>query len=130
MARTMARLAVGAVAMVGTLLGGALAQPSPASAAVTCYGGAVNWTYSGGTKELGPYTASSRCIDINLKTNSNYVVACVVFIDRTNLCNRNDTMQVVGPQWTAIATDVLNGTRFKVRLKSYGLDASGGKLAY
>jgi hypothetical protein len=134
MSRSVPRLVAGALAAAGTLLGTALAAPAPASAAVSCYGGAVNWSYRGGGQEIGPYTASSRCVDINLRTTGNYVVACVVFIDHTTECNRGGTYQVVGPEWTEIATDVRNGTRFKVRLRPYDpggdLNATGGKVAY
>ncbi|MEV1286520.1 hypothetical protein [Micromonospora sp. NPDC049679] len=128
------RVVAGALALAGGLLGGAVAQPVAASAAPTCYGEADNWTYNGGIKEIGPYTASTRCNDINLRTNGNYIVACVVFVDHTNLCNRDNSYQNVGPAWAAIATDVRNGTRFKVRLRSYDvsgeLNATGGKVAY
>jgi hypothetical protein len=91
----------------------AVVAPVPASA-TTCYGGAVTKQYGDGAY-FGPYTASSRCTDINLRLiagTSDYVNACVVFIDHTSQCNRW-TKVPKGP-WRTIATDVLDGTHFEV----------------
>lgn len=91
--------------------------------ATTCYGGAIsfqrNVPYDGYT-QLGPYTTTSRCNDINLKITSGGgeqgVSACVVFIKHTDLCNYQT---IFGPgdwSWKTIATDVLDGTSFTVIL--------------
>ncbi|MEV1286521.1 hypothetical protein [Micromonospora sp. NPDC049679] len=128
---TSARRRISAVMVAAGLLGGAFAQPTAASAATTCYGGAVNWTYNGGTKDIGPYRASPRCRDINLKTNGGQVVACVVFIDHTNNCNTHPEPDIFGATWAEVATDVIDGTRFVVRVFEYGGNTSeSGKLAF
>ncbi|OJF15065.1 hypothetical protein [Couchioplanes caeruleus] len=104
----------------------ALAPAAPAAAA-TCYGGQTSVTYTAGTakQSFGPFTASNRCNDVNVRVPSdNVVFACVVFVDHTEKCNRNDTFQGVGKDWVAVATDVRNGTRFKVRL----VDATASPL--
>lgn len=127
------RFAVGVLALASILLSGALAQPASATAAVTCYGGAVPWTYPGsGVVERGPYTASTRCQDINLRTDVGMIFACVVFIDHTDDCNRGNVYQDVGAYWKVIASDVRNGTRFKIRLRDLGADyvATNGQVAY
>ncbi|MFI5494371.1 hypothetical protein [Actinoplanes sp. NPDC051859] len=111
-AAALATLGLGALAV-------ALAPASPAAAATSCYGGQKTVTYTAGTarQEFGPYTASSRCNDVNVRLlQSGQIMACVVFIDHTTKCNRNDTVQFVGEGWKAVATDVRDGTRFKVRL--------------
>lgn len=95
----------------------ATAMVAPAHASATsCYGGAVTKHYGDGAF-FGPYTASSRCTDVNMRLTagtSAEVYACVVFIDHTRDCNRWTT--VPKGSWRTIATDVLDGTRFEVLL--------------
>ncbi|GGQ75768.1 hypothetical protein [Couchioplanes azureus] len=123
------RKTAGALAALGLgSLAVALAPAAPAAAATSCYGGQVSVTYTAGSarQNFGPYTASDRCNDVNVRVpgGDHFVFACVVFVDHTEKCNRNDTFQGVGKDWVAVATDVRNGTRFKVRL----VDASKSPL--
>ncbi|EWM12284.1 hypothetical protein [Kutzneria sp. 744] len=92
----------------------AVATPTVAAATTTCYGGAITKHYGDGAF-FGPYSASSRCTDVNLRLTagtSDYVNACVVFIDHTSQCNR--WTRVPNGSWHTIATDVLDGTHFEV----------------
>ena len=82
----------------------------------SCYGGAVSVAFVDNAV-FGPYTTTSRCYDINMRTtNGTYTWACVVFVDHTSDCNY---WTLVGPTWTTIATSVLDGTHFKVPVWSY-----------
>ncbi|MET7453490.1 hypothetical protein ABZT03_16680 [Streptomyces sp. NPDC005574] len=102
-----------------------LAAPAPlsasaATAATSCYGGAVTVHY-GDVLDFGPYRTTSRCTDINMRMtggDAEYVVACVKF-EKTGVCNH---WTRVGRSWTTIATDVLDGTRFTV---PNGVDLEG-----
>jgi hypothetical protein len=129
------RLAVSAVALGASLLGGAFLHPVTASAAApaatSCYGGAQNWTLSKAGDFVGPFTTSGRCRDINIRTTDKWVLACVVFIDHTDECNHDGVSQVIPPnQWKVIATDVRDGTRFKLHLNVLNDDAPiTGKVA-
>jgi hypothetical protein len=103
------------LAVVGLALPGpASATPGPAAAATTCLGGAVTVS-TGDAIEFGPYTASPRCNDINVRIvggDSDTVNACVRFT-RYGTCNYWTT---VGWGWRTIATDVLDGSSFTVPL--------------
>ncbi|AJE38726.1 hypothetical protein [Streptomyces nodosus] len=119
LAATTALLAAGATAP-------AAAQPQ--NTAASCYGGAVPLTYhySAAAVEFGTYTTTSRCSDINIKLSSSatgFLDACVVFVDHTSLCNHDNTYSTFGPQWATVATDVKDGTRFKLRVHAYDTDA-------
>ncbi|MFE7170403.1 hypothetical protein [Streptomyces sp. NPDC057616] len=87
-------------------------SPATTAAATTCYGGAVTVHY-GDALEFGPYWASARCTDINMRViggTAEYVNACVKFA-KYGTCNR---WTKVGRSWTTIATDVLDGSKFTV----------------
>ncbi|MBJ7906170.1 hypothetical protein ACWDO7_28955 [Streptomyces sp. NPDC003656] len=119
LAATTALLAAGATAPAAAQAEGA---------AASCYGGAVSLTYHYSTAavEYGTYTTTSRCSDINIKLSSSatgFLDACVVFVDHTSLCNHDNTYSTFGPQWATVATDVKDGTRFKLRVHAYDTDA-------
>ncbi|BDH03953.1 hypothetical protein [Streptomyces seoulensis] len=119
LAATTALLAAGATAPAVAL---------PERAATTCYGGAKSLTYRYSTAavEFGTYTTTSRCGDINIKLSSSatgFLDACIVFVDHTTLCNHDNTYSTFGPQWATVATDVKDGTRFKLRVHAYDTDA-------
>ncbi|WP_330456398.1 hypothetical protein OIB37_05575 [Streptomyces sp. NBC_00820] len=102
----------------------ASAAPAPVStasaAATSCYGGAVT-VNTGDSLEFGPYTASSRCADINVRIiggDAGSVNACVKFT-RYGRCNYWTT---IGWSWKTIATDVKDGSEFTVPL---GVDLEG-----
>ncbi|MFD8915959.1 hypothetical protein [Streptomyces sp. NPDC059575] len=119
LAATTALLAAGATAP---------AAARPETTATTCYGGAVSLTYrySAAAVEFGTYTTTSRCSDINIKLSSSatgFLDACIVFVDHTSLCNHDNTYSTFGPQWATVATDVKDGTRFKLRVHAYDTDA-------
>ena len=101
----------------------------PMAAALSCHDGAVplHYDYHVGPVEYGPYTTTSRCNDINMRLTTNipgvYLYACVVFIDHTNECNHGGSYGVFGPPWGTVATDVKDGTHFKLRVGPYDTDA-------
>lgn len=89
-------------------------------ALATCYGGAVRTIFEvgGWGGDAGPFRTSTRCRDINVRNDSVYgTQACVVFIDRTNNCNYW-TYLPARSGWFVVATNVLDGTRFKVRFSN------------
>ncbi|GAB3807624.1 hypothetical protein [Micromonospora zhanjiangensis] len=126
-------LAVAAMSLTGLAVAGA-----PASAATSCYGGAINLNYKlqSGYREYGPYTTSSRCNDINMRLTTDdgrsFLAACVVFVAHTTKCNNNDSYQIFGPPWGTVATDVKDGTKFVLRVRPYDSDAKNVnfQLAY
>ena len=126
---------IATIAAAGTLAAvGAVAASGTASAATSCYGGAVNlqWetVYQSTT---GPYTTTSRCVDINLRSTTAYgVQACVIFL-KNNPNENCNYITHVGSSWKTIATDVLDGTKFKVWVEAEGNDPgpfSYAKLAF
>ena len=69
--------------------------------------------------DLGQYTTTTQCQDINIRsTNGTGFYACVIFIKHTTLCNHNNTRTFVpaNGQWVNVATTVLDGTAFNVRI--------------
>ncbi|MEV4845189.1 hypothetical protein AB0K20_18510 [Micromonospora matsumotoense] len=120
MASRTARLAALA-ATLPLLWYGAPAQAAPetnlSASAATCYGGAVRSYFQAGGwgGDAGPYKASARCKDVNVKNSSAFgTEACVVFIDKTNSCNYL-TYLPAKSDWITVATNVRDGANFKVR---------------
>jgi len=118
-----------ALAAVLLALGGIAPASAEPVTALACNDGAVSRTYhySAAAVEYGEFITTSRCNDINLKLTTNvpgvYLDACVVFVAHTNLCNHDNTYSTFGPQWATVATDVKDGTRFKLRVHAYDTDA-------
>ncbi|MEW2165242.1 hypothetical protein AB0912_19955 [Streptomyces sp. NPDC007084] len=123
MAHAFVRPAAAALLALLGVLGPATAPASAAparAAATSCYGGAITVS-TDDALEFGPYTASSRCKDINIRIvggDAGSVNACVKFV-RYGTCNYWTN---VGRSWKTIATDVLDGSRFTVPL---GVDLEG-----
>ena len=110
------------------VLGVVVAQPTAASAATSCYGGAKSWQLTDYAATIGPYTTTSRCGDINLKVDQGNARACVIFIDHTSACNSlKDTFP---GEWVVVADDVRDGTRFKVRVVYLEYPERSGKVAF
>ena len=136
----MRRVAVltGGLALAAGTLGGTAASavtPAPERAgaasntAATCYGSATNETFDMGTDEaehrFGPYYTSSPrvCGDINLKLtkwgSANPLDVGVCFyptgggVDCTKM--KSFTKSDVGT-WRVLATDVLPGTKYRIRM--------------
>jgi hypothetical protein len=66
--------------------------------------------------DLGPYTTTTQCQDINIRsTDGAGFSACVIFIRHTTTCNYTTFVPANG-QWVNIATTVLDGTVFNVRI--------------
>ncbi|GIF69657.1 hypothetical protein Ais01nite_76920 [Asanoa ishikariensis] len=96
----------------------ARAEPSgDLAAAATCYGGFVRKSLPrGGTGfDAGPYTTSTRCVDINVRNASVYPFkVCVIFVS-VGTCNYWTTVPTSGA-WRVAATNVRDNTRFYVRV--------------
>lgn len=112
------------VASLTLLWYGTPAQAAPetnlSASAATCYGGAVRSYFQAGGwgGDAGPYKASTRCKDINVKNSSAFgTEACVVFIDKTNSCNYL-TYLPAKSDWITVATNVRDGANFKVRFSN------------
>jgi hypothetical protein len=104
----------------------ALAQPASASTGgVTPLAGCRAAPYSATFNnyfetedhvDLGQYTTTTQCQDINMRSTSGTgFYACVIFIRHTSACNYR-TFVPAGGQWINIATTVLDGTVFNVRV--------------
>ncbi|MFC0540489.1 hypothetical protein [Kutzneria chonburiensis] len=124
----MIRRLLPALLAVPFLLGLTALPASASTAATSCYGGAISLTYHYSTAavEYGTYTTSSRCKDINMRLttdNGTFLDACVVFVDHTTLCNNDNAYQTMGPPWLTVATDVKDGTHFKLRVHAYDIDS-------
>lgn len=125
------RILPAALIAAAALLGAGVAPASAgtSAAATSCYGGAKTLTYhyQAAAKEYGTYTTSSRCNDINLRLVTDepgvYLDACVVFTDHTTKCNNGDAYTTHGTEWGTVATDVLDGTHFVLRVHAYDTDA-------
>lgn len=103
---------------------------TPASAA-TCYGGAKSYTLADGSyaypnespnTSSGWLTTSSRCADINIKPKRDVRVrACFKSSSGTITCNAlRDADEGV---WTVVASDVLDGTKFRISFTTHGPDS-------
>jgi hypothetical protein len=129
------RIAVALVLAAGGLTVGTVAAAGPANAA-TCYGGAkefsIPWYYD--TFYLpssGTWTTSSRCKDINLKfTNAiiDYELR-VCFFPSSGGMTCQSSYKKVGNSWKVVATDVMDGTKFKFQFR-YKPPAMSGFAAY
>src|SRR6185312_1052985 len=103
-------------------LGVAVATPAQAepsadlAAAGTCYSGFVRKSLPrGGTGfDAGPYTTSTRCVDINVRNASVYPFkVCVIFVS-VGSCNYWTSVPT-GGAWRVAATNVRDNTKFYVR---------------
>ncbi|MER7167408.1 hypothetical protein ABT336_15225 [Micromonospora sp. NPDC000207] len=140
MSVTVTRALAGAVALtVATIGGPAGAAPSGGTAEAapaeviaevgaqnqfattsTCYGGSVRsfFQVAGWGGSAGPYRASTRCKDVNVRNASPFPVdACVVFVDKTSKCNYW-TYLPAKSGWVVVATNVKDGVRFQVRFET------------
>lgn len=126
MRRTLTRV-VPALALLGALgtFAPAHADPSASAeigAAAGCraapYSASFNLYFETETYiEIGTYTTTSQCNDINLSsTNGTSYSACVVFLKYQPPSCNYATPVPAGGGWVNIATDVKDGTRFNVRI--------------
>ncbi|MEU6160617.1 hypothetical protein [Streptomyces sp. NPDC047130] len=105
------------------LVGGALAVAPAASAAsagefgaLSCYGSAKSYSKPAGNRwypQGGAYlTTTGNCSDINIKPNTTTSIAvCFLPSSGGTSCQSSFKTAPAG-QWTVVATDVRDGTRF------------------
>ncbi|MFB9234852.1 hypothetical protein ACFFWC_04770 [Plantactinospora siamensis] len=85
-----------------------------------CYDGAAHRVFQQGGwgGEVGTFTASTRCLDINVRNDSVFSTnACVVFVDKTNNCNYW-TYLPAKSGFYVVATNVRDGAHFRVRFSN------------
>ncbi|HEV7713491.1 MAG TPA: hypothetical protein VGP16_35175 [Asanoa sp.] len=104
-------------------LGVAVATPAQAepnanvAAAGVCYSGFIRKSLPrGGTGfDAGPYTTSTRCVDINVRNASVYPFkVCVIFVS-VGTCNYWTSVPT-GGAWRIGATNVRDNVKFYVRV--------------
>jgi hypothetical protein len=115
-------LIIGSLAML-CALSISVGTAKPASAATSCYGGAVSFSTTVWDTTLGPYYTTSRCNDINLRfSNLPHDVAVDVCWTNYNYCRSTyygyTTIYAGNTSWHVIAFDVADGTKFTVKLIS------------
>lgn len=94
--------------------------PNLASTLTSCYGGAVHRVFQQGGwgGEVGTFTTSTRCADINVRNDSSFSTnACVIFVDKTSSCNYW-TYLPARSSWFTVATNVKDGVNFRVRFSN------------
>lgn len=122
------RKRLGAMAMVAAIAGTGLVYSGSTASAATCYGGAIDYSKPksvGTLPHAGHYYATtSRCGDINLRSNTNrYVKVCFYkYVPSKgsftlNYCQSDYTLTTAG-KWTVIATNVKDNTVFHYRFRS------------
>lgn len=119
--------------LMASLVGAAPARAEPANnektqastlnevgTLATCYGGAIRTVFQvgGWGGDAGPFYASTRCRDINVRNDSVYgTQACVIFVNKTSGCNYW-TYLPAKSGWFVVASNVIDGTKFKVRFSN------------
>jgi hypothetical protein len=120
------RKAIAALTAGLTLAGGLVLANATTANAATCYGGESYFSSSNHyfpESTSGRLTATSRCNDINVRFTNNIITPSrkvkVCFYPSTGsaYCQSNYTT-VYGGDWAVIATDVLDGTKFRLRFES------------
>lgn len=115
--RTIRILAVAALAAGGLTAATTSTATAGPLTAQSCYGSAKSyskpsgdrWYPNNGSTTL---TATSNCNDINIKPNTTTKVAvCFYQSSGSRYCQSSFKTAPAG-QWTVVATDVLDGTRF------------------
>ncbi|GAA1117748.1 MULTISPECIES: hypothetical protein [Streptomyces violaceusniger group] len=101
------------------------------SSVQACYDGARSYSKASGARYYpnpGSYlTTTSACNDINIKPKTDrYVAVCFKPSSGSDYCQGSYKLAKAN-QWTAIATDVTNGTRFYFDFRSTA--ASNGSWA-
>ncbi|MEU5693072.1 hypothetical protein [Actinosynnema sp. NPDC020468] len=123
---------LGALALVASaaLLATPAAQAEPSSAALpACYDHAHNYSKPSGEQyypATGYLTTTSYCGDINIRpTSTRHVAVCFKPSSGAEYCNSYKSAS--GGQWTVVASDVKDGTRFYFAFSESV--ASGGSWA-
>ncbi|MEV0678675.1 hypothetical protein AB0I60_19370 [Actinosynnema sp. NPDC050436] len=128
--KTAAALAIGVVTLPVTTVPAIAGAPGTDPTVQSCYGSAKSYTAIGDVSadwaewpDYGYATTTSACADINVKTNySRYVRVCFA---TTSTCN--EWKPAYAGQWTVVASDVLDNTKFWLRFQ--GHNNSTGQVA-
>ncbi|MEU4218073.1 hypothetical protein [Actinoplanes sp. NPDC026623] len=100
-----------AVAAMSALLFGVVSSPAQAAAA-SCYGGSHYYNKPAGSFKSTPFTTTTACSDINVRSNQNtFVRVCFRKIDIFSNCQARYTHVVPG-QYVVVATNVLDNRDF------------------
>jgi hypothetical protein len=114
---SLATAAIGFVAVTPAQAEPAASSSAELAAAGACYSGFVRKSLTrGGTGfDAGPYTTSTRCVDINVRNASVYPFkVCVIFVS-VGSCNYWTSVPT-GGAWRIAATNVRDNTKFYVRV--------------
>ncbi len=137
LATGMTAVAISGAALAGVMPASAAAPAAPergaATAAVTCFGGAVNFTLTPPAIQApfgagSFFSASNRCADINIRTSRNTnAKVCFRLADGGSQCNTPKF--VPAGTWTVIATNVRDTAKFRVEFSNFGGVAFSGSVA-
>ncbi|WP_159060521.1 hypothetical protein [Streptomyces acidiscabies] len=118
--RKIAALAGGLAMTAGLLVGGAgSAGAAGQGVRAACYDGDVGFNKSAGTRwypssSTSRLTTSSNCNDINLRFTDGGRNVKVCFYPSDGGVQCQDDYTYVGSSWTVVATDVRDGTKYRV----------------
>ncbi|GAA2954305.1 hypothetical protein [Streptomyces enissocaesilis] len=110
----------------------AQAPPSASGVQADCYGGSVAYSKPDGnfyypTSSTARLTTSSNCTDINVRPATNrYIKVCFYPSSGGSYCQADYTYARSG-QWNVIATDVGDGTKYRLLFNISG--AATGRVA-
>lgn len=118
MSRCIRTIVLAALVSAGTVV----AAQAPAEAA-GCRASPYSATWSATASphaylpsSTGTYTTTSQCSDINIRTtNGTSTYGCVIFTAHTSSCNYTTFISSSGA-WVNIATNVRDGTKFRVKI--------------
>ncbi|MFD5161624.1 hypothetical protein ACFWMJ_26685 [Streptomyces hawaiiensis] len=125
-------------ALTGTLLAAGVVSGTTVTAvaaeqgARSCYGNAWSYSKPSGTyfqPASALYFATDNCADINIKTDTSRQVKVCFYASGggLNYCQSSYKTTTAG-EWKVIATDVIDGTKFKFQFASSA--ASSGMRAH
>ncbi len=114
--KAVTRIAAGAFS-IAAIGGSLMLAPTAQAAATSCYGSAKSYSKPAGDRwypanGTGRLTTTSNCADINIKPNQTTQIAvCFYPSSGGSQCQPSFKTAPAG-QWTVVATDVRDGTRF------------------
>ncbi|MEU1597073.1 hypothetical protein ABZ468_30530 [Streptomyces sp. NPDC005708] len=97
--------------------GGVILAPNAQAAATSCYGSAKSYSKPAGDRWVpnngqSRLTTTSNCNDINIKPNTTTSVAVCFYPSSGAAYCQSAFKTAPAGQWTVVATDVKDGTRF------------------
>ncbi|MBU6532254.1 hypothetical protein [Streptomyces mayonensis] len=131
--RLVTSVLTGSLAAASVVVGTTADAGAAEQGAQSCYGNAWSYSKPSGTyfqpSSGALYFATGNCADINIKTNTSRKVKVCFYASGggLNYCQSGYKTTTAG-QWKVIATDVIDGTKFKFQFASQA--ASSGMRAH